>query len=160
MRDKATRVIPMFPEIKPYLESVFDVALEGTEFVITRYRHGNQNLRTQLERIINRASLEAWPKLFQNLRSTRQTELEEIFPSHVVCRWLGNSRAVAAKHYLQVTDEHFSKAVQKAVQSVQKAVQQPAASNRTDSRKPRKSEAVRSGAEQKVAEAGLEPARG
>ena len=29
---------------------------------------------------------------------------------------IGNSVAVAVKHYLQVTDEHFEKAVQKAVQ--------------------------------------------
>jgi len=33
------------------------------------------------------------------------------FPMHVVCRLMGNSRPVAAKHYLQLTDEHFSKAV-------------------------------------------------
>jgi hypothetical protein len=35
---------------------------------------------------------------------------------HVVCAWIGNSQAVAAKHYLQVTDDHFSKAVQNPVQ--------------------------------------------
>jgi len=26
------------------------------------------------------------------------------------CAWIGNSRPVAAKHYLQVTDAHFAKA--------------------------------------------------
>jgi hypothetical protein len=31
---------------------------------------------------------------------------------HVVCAWIGNSQAVAAKHYLQTTDEHFEKALQ------------------------------------------------
>ena len=41
----------------------------------------------------------------------RQTELTEKFPSHVVCAWLGNSRAVAQDHYLQVTDAHFAQAV-------------------------------------------------
>jgi hypothetical protein len=30
----------------------------------------------------------------------------------------GNSPRVAQKHYLQITDEHFQKAVQKAVQQV------------------------------------------
>ena len=48
--------------------------------------------------------------MFQNLRSTRETELVEEFPEHVVCIWLGNSRIVAAKHYLQVTNEHFERA--------------------------------------------------
>jgi integrase len=110
-----SRLVPLFPELKPYLEESFDLAEPG-EFVITRYRNPNVNMRTQLLRIIKRAGLKPWPKLFQNLRSTRQTELEDEFPSHVVCSWIGNSEAVAKKHYLQVTDEHFEKAVQNPVQ--------------------------------------------
>ena len=31
---------------------------------------------------------------------------------HVVCQWIGNSQPIAAKHYLQVTDDHFTKALQ------------------------------------------------
>ena len=80
------------------------------------YRDTNANLRTQLLRIIQRAGLQRWPKLFQNLRSTRETELAEDFPMHVVCQWIGNSQPIAAKHYLQVTDDHFSKAVRNPVQ--------------------------------------------
>jgi hypothetical protein len=64
-----------------------------------------------MERIIKRSGVKPWPKLFHNLQSTRQTELTEKFPSHVVCAWLGNSRAVAQDHYLQVTDAHFTQAV-------------------------------------------------
>ena len=155
-----SRTIPIFSELRPYLEEIDLQAAPGTVYFINRYRDSaNANLRTQLKRIIENAGLTPWPKLFQNLRSTRQTELEERFPSHVVCAWIGNSRAVAAKHYLQVTDAHFAKAVQNPVQSVQKAVQQPAASNRTDSRKPRKCESVRSNATPEVAGAGVEPAR-
>jgi len=114
---KAARVIPIFPELRPHLADVFDQAPEGSVHVINRYRDTNTNLRTQLTRIIERAGLEPWPKLFQNLRSTRQTELEESYPSHVVCAWIGNSKAVAAKHYLQVTDEHFASATQNPTQT-------------------------------------------
>jgi hypothetical protein len=57
--------------------------------------------------IIDRTGLEPWPKVFQNLCSTRETELAEEFPMDVVCAWIGNSKAVAAKHYLQVTESHF-----------------------------------------------------
>ena len=134
-----SRVIPMFPELRPYLEEVFDQAEPGTEFVITRYRDTNSNLRTQLQRIIQRAGLKPWPKLFQNLRSTRPTELEREHPSHVVCAWIGNSRAVAAKHYLQITDEDFAKAtsvddtVGRSAGAVQNPVQQPAVSARNAS---------------------------
>ena len=35
----------------------------------------------------------------------------EIYPAHVVCKWIGNSEAVTRKHYLQVTNARFEKAV-------------------------------------------------
>ncbi|MGB7156829.1 MAG: hypothetical protein WBD40_02105 [Tepidisphaeraceae bacterium] len=59
---------------------------------ITRYRDPASNLRTQFLRILDAAGVAPWPKLFQNLRSTRQTELTEEFPAHVVCAWLGTPR--------------------------------------------------------------------
>ena len=62
-------------------------------------------------KIIKRAGLVAWPRTWHNLRSSRQTELSETFPSHVVTAWLGNSERIAEKHYLQVLDSHFAKAV-------------------------------------------------
>ncbi len=105
------RFIPLFPEIRPHLQSVYDEAPEGSEFIISRYRSGTSNLRTQLAKIITRAGLVPWPKPWHNMRSTRQTELAETYPIHVVCAWLGNSRAVAQEHYLQVTDSHFAQAV-------------------------------------------------
>ena len=111
------RVIPMFPELRGPLMDVFTEAEPGSEHVITRYRQPNCNLRTQLHRIIRKAGLIPWPKPFHNLRATRQTELSEQFPAHVVCQWIGNSLEVAQDHYLQVTDEHFAKAQKAAQQS-------------------------------------------
>jgi hypothetical protein len=111
------------------------------------------NFRSRLLDIIAAAGLKPWPKLFQNMRSTRQTELSELFPSHVVCGWLGNSRVVAEKHYLQTTEEHFAKAIEEAVQN---PVQQPAASVRNTPQFPEKYEALRGVAIVSVAEAGLE----
>jgi len=102
---------PLFPELLPYLRTVYEEAEPGTEWVITRYRDTRSNLRTHFMRIIRKAGLKPWPKPWQNLRSTRQTELCETFPMHVVCRWLGNTAAVADEHYLQVTDEHFERAI-------------------------------------------------
>ncbi len=62
-------------------------------------------------RIIKRAGLKPW----HNLQATRQTELADQFPAHVVCEWEDNSPAVAKEHYLRVTDEHYDQAMQKAV---------------------------------------------
>jgi integrase len=104
------RTIPLFDEIRPYLEVAFEAAEEGAVHVITRYRSANANLRTQLLRILEDASLPAWPRPFHNLRASRETELANEFPIHVVCEWIGNSEEVARKHYLSVTEEHFEKA--------------------------------------------------
>jgi len=35
----------------------------------------------------------------------------------VVCAWIGNSQAVARKHYLQVTEEHFERAYEPATKT-------------------------------------------
>jgi len=104
------RIIPLFPELRAPLLECFELADEGAQHVITRYRDSNQNLRTQLNRIIGRAGLEPWPKLFHNLRATRETELTATYPLHVVCAWIGNSEKIAQKHYLQITDTHFANA--------------------------------------------------
>ncbi|MBX7167468.1 MAG: tyrosine-type recombinase/integrase [Pirellulales bacterium] len=112
---RESRVVPIFAELRTYLDAAWGEAPDGAEFVLTigREQGSSKNFRTRLERIIATAGLTPWPKLFQNLRSTRQTELEESFPSHVVCQWLGNSQAVARRHYLQVTEDHFTRAVAK-----------------------------------------------
>ncbi|MHB1156057.1 MAG: tyrosine-type recombinase/integrase [Phycisphaerales bacterium] len=111
-----SRLVPIFPELLPYLREVFEQAEPGAVFCITRYQGGAMNLRTQLHRIIKRAGLAPWPKLWQNLRSTRETELADQFPAHVASAWIGNSVAVAVKHYLQVTEDHFRQAAQNAAQ--------------------------------------------
>ena len=81
--------------------------------MITRYRHTNQNLQTNLRHIPHKAGITPWPKLYQNLRSTRQKELADEGPMHKICSWFGNSPAVALKHYLQKpTDDDYRKAAQ------------------------------------------------
>ena len=133
---KATRWVPIFPELRPYLEKVWEEVWERTksasERLIVRGQGKSESyFRTMLQKIIKRAGLVSWPKLYQNLRSSRQTELEERFPTHVVCHWLGNSIRVARQHYLQTTDEHYAQALQNPMhEALQNVVQQPAAIER------------------------------
>lgn len=105
-----TRVIPLFPELEKELRAWRAAAPADCELIISRIRSSKTNLRTQLIRIIEAAGLKPWPKPFQNLRSSRETELMQDHPIHVVCAWMGNTPKVAAKHYLHVTDEDYRKA--------------------------------------------------
>ena len=112
--DGASRVCPIFPELRPYFEEALLAASDGSgrvpasQHVVATHRTPCGNMATQFLRFIEKAKLTPWPKLWHNLRATRQTELENQFPTHVVCKWLGNSPRVAAQHYLRVTEDHFS----------------------------------------------------
>lgn len=122
---RGKRIIPIFPELRPYLEELFELAEPGTVHVINRYREDEQNLRTTFGKIIDRAGLLPWPRLLQNLRATRETELAGEFPLHVVVSWIGNSQVIAARHYLSVTDDDFEKALEKGKNPTRKTTQSP-----------------------------------
>ena len=147
---KASRTIPLFPELRPILAEAFELATEGAVYVVDeRYRKAaagpagwmSANLRTTFEKIIKRAGLTPWPRLFHNLRASRETELAKEYPIHVVTSWLGNTPNIALKHYLQVTDADFERAAgvsekggaKGGAQAAQKAAQQVHAGYRVES---------------------------
>ncbi len=151
---RGVRSCPIFADLRPYLEQAWDVAREGAEFVIDHadYRRAanspegwkNANLRTQFDRILKKAGVSPWKRLFHSMRASRQTELERQFPIHVVCAWLGNSVRIAQKSYLLVTDEDFEKAAagaaQNPAQSIAKTAQNAAQHGaRTEHAPPSKS---------------------
>lgn len=108
-----SRQVPLFPELREVLSEAFDP--EAVYVIEDKYRTENQNLRTGLMRIIEKAGLKPWPKLWANLRASRATELSHQFPAHVAAAWLGHSTHVAAKHYWQVTEKDFARAAGSAV---------------------------------------------
>lgn len=118
---KASRTIPLFAELRPILSEAFDLAPDGAVYVVdgshreaanTASGWRNCNLRTQFERIVKRAGLQPWPRLFHAMRASRETELAKEYPIHVVTAWLGNTPRIALKHYLQVTDADFERAAE------------------------------------------------
>ena len=91
--------------------------------------HGHKNLRAWLERAILKAGMKPWPKLWQNIRATRATELADKYPSHVAAAWLGHTEQIANGHYRQVTAEHYGRATSKPtgpMPGVKKLAQKPA----------------------------------
>jgi hypothetical protein len=68
------------------------------------------NLRTQFVKLLAKADVTPWQRLFHSLRASRQKELEREHPTHVVCAWLGNSPKIATESYLLVPAEDFEKA--------------------------------------------------
>ncbi len=103
----AVRHVPICPALRAILEDAFEQASEGSTLVVERVAHGGVNLRTTFQKIITRAGLVPWPRLFQNLRASCETDWVEDYPAHEVAAWMGHSPGVAARHYLQRRDHHF-----------------------------------------------------
>ena len=129
---RGVRECPIFPELMRELldaKELNDAKDIQNEYVVDAdaYRAAantdagwkNSNLRTQFMALLDIAGVKPWPRLFHSMRASRQTELTEKFPSHVVCSWLGNSEEVAKSHYLLVTDEHFKKASELVINPTQ-----------------------------------------
>jgi len=113
------RVIPMFPELARLLAERFEEAAEGDTLILPMLAgRSDASLRDTLMRAIKDAGLIVWPRLWHNLRSSRQTDLEDLFKPKVVCTWLGNSEAVSRKHYVQVTEKYYAKAAQSSPASI------------------------------------------
>lgn len=105
--------------------------------------------------------MEPWPRLFHNLRASRETELAADHPIHVVTAWLGNTPAFAMKHYLQVTDSDFDKAAGGAAQPVQATIthdrQNPTQAPSGQAFKPNEAKGGQVWQPPKVEDRGLEP---
>jgi integrase len=109
--EHAERQVPLFPEMYAELTRALAEAEPGAEYVVgPKHRAGVKNLRTHLERIIRRAGLVPWPKPLQNMRASREIELCQTFPEHVVAKWMGHTQSVAREFYLQTRDSDFEKA--------------------------------------------------
>ena len=109
---KGTRIIPTFPELRQELECQFELAEEGgSPYIIDRWRGTSLNMRTHFERIIFRAGLPTWNRLFQNLRESRANEILREYGATAENAWLGHSQRTAADHYFQVMETEFQRAI-------------------------------------------------
>ncbi len=111
------RLVPLFPELRSVLMDAYELAPEGSEYVVGRYRDPTSNLGTQFKRIIRNAGIEPWPRAFNAMRASRVTELAAEYPSAVCTSWMGHTQAVAEAHYHMVRDEDFARAANQLTRS-------------------------------------------
>lgn len=133
---RAERWVPIYKELLPYLREAFEVAPDGAVRIFPGVRP-ETNLGQRLERTIARAGVTAWPKLFQNMRSSRQTELSAVYPITDVCAWMGNTPDGAADHYLQPLADSFRRATESGAESGAVVVQNPVQTTH-DQKRPRR----------------------
>ena len=104
------RIVPVAPELQPILFELFEQAAVEEDRMLPKIVDSTANLRTSFHKIIERAGHKPWPRLFQNLRGSCETDWVDLYPSHQVASWLGHSPSVAARHYLKSKDLHVQAA--------------------------------------------------
>jgi len=107
---RAVRILPLLPQIEKELLSLHLEAEEGAELVFPDVR-ADSNLRTTLEKIIARAGVKQWPKLWKNLRASGATDFARSLPSHVAAEICGHTEQIAKEHYWTVSDSDLDQAI-------------------------------------------------
>jgi integrase len=117
---KKWRYPPLFPQVRDLLWDSFEAAPTGSIYMMTSRTITATAWRNRLERLCKKTGIESWPKIWQNMRSTRETELiDEGFPIQAVTAWIGNSPDVAIQNYLQITKDHHHRAIGGACSELQ-----------------------------------------
>ena len=114
-RGKPTRTVRIFEPVMNRLIELRDIFQSGLDCpfslpILSADQDDSVNWRRMFTKIVKRADVEPWPKIFQALRATRETELASTLPLHVVTAWCGNTPTIALKHYLMTTNDHFERA--------------------------------------------------
>ena len=119
----ASRTIPMFRELRPHLEELWEMLPEGENrpYVIwsmlpaksreSEPRRLKKNFGKAFKGILKKLGIEPWEKLFVNLRRSCRNDLERSgYPTRVINEWMGHSEKVANVHYVQILPEDLNRA--------------------------------------------------
>jgi integrase len=102
---KSQRTVPLFPEIRDKLRKIPNS--KDNLVVSDLICH---NFQYQFKTLLQRNGFDVWPRLFQNLRSSRAIEINERFGPIAESEWLGHTQEVAKNHYLSVSKDLFASA--------------------------------------------------
>ena len=105
----AYRVVPLFPEVETALSELWETLPDGADDRIFPEITEKKSLGSFIAKTSARAGIVLWNKPFQNMRSSRATELIAIFPAHVVNKIMGHTEAVAMAPNRPILDSDFEK---------------------------------------------------
>jgi len=71
---------------------------------------GGRNLGTQAKRLVAKAGVEVWPKMFVNLRGSRSDDLgrNPLIMDKAIDVWIGKSGKIRRRHYYGVRAEDWA----------------------------------------------------
>jgi integrase len=101
------RYIPLFFHLRSALMDAQEWSVEGQPNVF----YGSAPLssvvlRHRLTKMLCRLGITPWPRLFQNLRASWETDCLRLFPSETP-KWAGHSHLISQRNYHMQTDDSF-----------------------------------------------------
>lgn len=108
------RTIPVFPAVALEIRPHWKPGVTGVMFP-QLVELGQRGITHRIRELAKQAGVWLWPRLMHNLRASRESELLEQFSPKDVFLWIGNSEAVAMKHYAMTRDETFARATKEEV---------------------------------------------
>jgi len=111
-KGKGVRVVPLFPALRVELVRHFeDESSKGKEYVVNRYTNRESvSLAMPFNRIARKAGLEPVPRPFDNMRSSRATEVADEFGEYLESVWIGHTAKTAKECYIRLRDVDFERA--------------------------------------------------
>jgi integrase len=111
---RGIRIVPISADLRPHLERAYRERAPGAVYVVPRAR-GGHNLGTQAKRIIEKAGVKPWPKLFVNMRGSCSDDLQRRgVAEKAINAWIGNSARMRHRHYHSVRPEDWAAVTGKA----------------------------------------------
>jgi integrase len=94
------RIIPIYPELLEPLKDCFDPT---EEFVLYGITGTDANVYNKFRKLVKKAGLTPWPRLWHNMRASRDSELTAAgIPDFIVSQLQGNTVQVSRDHYKMV----------------------------------------------------------
>ena len=97
-----------FRALKSEREETSGGPVDVDDFVFRRGLTAS-NMRKPFLKILKRAGVEPWEKLFHNLRASCDQDISGRASAYVAAELLGHSPTVAARHYLKANDGDFAR---------------------------------------------------
>ncbi|QEF98135.1 Phage integrase family protein [Stieleria maiorica] len=114
-KKKEPRKMPLFQRIRDELERQRAVTGHTRYVASSDMRRASSSTNYQrIKEAVERSGQTAWPRLRQNLRSSCENDLLEIFDERLVTQWIGHTVTVSRKHYQKLRPSDYTNAIEVA----------------------------------------------
>lgn len=116
-KKKTSRVMPLFDHVRAELEKQLEFTGDTRFVASSRMRQSASSANyQQIKEAITRSGQEPWDRIRQNLRTSCENDLLDLFDERLVTQWLGHTVSVSRSHYQKLRPSDYQKAIARAAE--------------------------------------------